>query len=513
MSEPSGALEGGFWPARAALAAEGATVLRERDQAVGGIVPRALRRARHAVLLTGWCWRRGRGIVRTMRARLAPADSFAAPEGLTPGQLVRGLSRSTRARAVARLALLPLFDAADYLALNRDVVASGMSAGAHALFHGVSEERALFRPEKIARNLGLLAAAPTPAAGMPALSRALPEPSRPPPRIGVYVSSVGNVFMREIAEDLVATLRLGGAKADLFDETSDIGRRPSLCVFVAPHEFFVLGRGPSWVRDDVVARAVMLNTEQIQTKWFARALPLLLASRGVLDVCAQTADLLALTGVPCLPIGLAPLDGAGRLAAADRAHPLFRVLPLAARADPLASTPLARRPLDIAFFGTESPHREAWLARNAGFLADYDCFIHLRRIDRGPLSAGTADGALTRLARHVCGHSRISLNLHRDAYGYLEWHRIVRLGLAGGGVVVSEPCLPHPLLRPGVHYFEENARQIPDLLEWLLRSPDGKARADAVQANAAALLAGELGGGRAAGRVLAFLRDAALVAA
>lgn len=517
MSEPTGVLGDEMWPGHVPAAPDTVqldTLPHGRRQTPAG-APSGMRRnglepGGERQRPAGW-----RLLVRAATRLLGGGVADGLPQttsglSLTPRQLVRGLSRPTRTRALRRLGLLPCFRAADYLTLNRDVAVSRVPANFHALFLGAHEGRKLFRPEAVARTLATLTVreAGCLEATIPSLAALVARA----PRVGVYVSTQGNVFMREIAEDLATSLRRAGVAAELLDETTDVATRPKLCVFVAPHEFFLLGQGPRWVRDDVVASAVMLNTEQVQTSWFVRALPFVLASRGVIDLCAQTCELFGRTGLPSMHVGLTPPDGAGRLGASDRQHPLFRVLPAAARADPLACSKLADRPIEIAFFGAESPHREAWLARNAGFLAEYDTFIHLRRMARGPIRPGTPDGALTRLARHVCGHARISLNLHRDAFAYLEWHRIVRLGMASGSVVVSEPCLPHPVLRPGVHYFEENTRQIPDLLEWLLRSEDGRRRAAAVQGHAAALLAADPDGRRTAARVLSFLLDGAVAA-
>ena len=53
--------------------------------------------------------------------------------------------------------------------------------------------------------------------------------------------------------------------------------------------------------------------------------------------------------------------------------------------------------------------------------------------------------------------------------------------MAGGSVVVSEPCLPHPLFKPGEHFFEEAGRHMPDLIEWMIHTPDGRARAEQVR--------------------------------
>ncbi len=413
--------------------------------------------------------------------------------GLTPRRLVRALSRRSRERAMQRLRHLACFRPDDYLRTYSDVLRAGMDPYFHALFVGGFEERRLFRPETLARHLGT----PLPA----------PQPDAPAPpatlRVGVYVSSLGNMFMREIAEDVAAGLRAAGAMAEVLDETAPLDSGPPLRVVIAPHEFFHLGRGVAWVRDDLVAGAVVLNTEQPQTRWFGRGLPFLLASRGVIELCPQAAALFAGAGLPSLLLSPAPSLAA--LTAEDRRHPLFRVLPAAARAPAEAAMPFAARAIDVAFFGTESRHREEWFSRHAGALAEFESVIHYRREGRGPIMPGSPDGALTRLAQHVGGHARIVLNLHRDAFGYLEWHRIVRQGLAVGAVVVSEPCLPHPLLVPGEHFFEVPSRQILPLIAWLIRSDDGRKAAARVQANARALLADAVTPAATGASILAFL--------
>jgi hypothetical protein len=415
---------------------------------------------------------------------------------LTPRRLVRALSRQSRRRAMARLRALPCFSATDYVGMYDDLAATPMDPHFHALFVGGFEERRLFRPETLARSLG----------GPLAPAPARPATPRSAAAVALYVSSLGNIFMREIAEDIAASLGGAGVATHVLDETGPIVVRPH-AIFVAPHEFFLLGRGAEWVRDSVIANGTMLNTEQPQTRWFGRALPFLLAARGVIDLCPQSAALFAASGAPSLHLTPAPPPDLVDLTDADRLHPLFRVLPAAAKGAPRTDTPFVARPLDLCFFGTESRHREDWLARNAGLLADFECVVHYRREDRGPIRSGAADGTLTRLARHVAGHAKIALNLHRDAFGYLEWHRMLRQGLATGAVVVSEPCLPHPLLTPGVHYFEENSRQIPGLLDWLLRSDDGARAAASVQAQARLLLTNVVTPCATAADVLGFLHS------
>jgi len=430
--------------------------------------------------------------------RLLPVPSdpaVAYPSEFVSHRVISALTRQTRELAMQRLQDMPCFPTAEYLGMHPDVAGVGMDPRYHALFYGGFEERRVFRAAVLARAL----AAPLPP---PAVVPAAPARTGP---VALYVSSLGNIFMREIAEDLAASLRGAGAEVAILDETAPIAERPANSIIVAPHEFFLLGRGLDWIDNDVIAGAVMLNTEQPQTRWFGRALAFLLAARGVIDICAQAANLFDAAGVPSLHLSLAPTPGGDGLIASDRTHALFRILPQAARTTPSPATPFAARPIDIAFFGTESPHREAWLARNAPALADFDCVIHYRREERGPIRRGSADHALTRIATHVAGHSKIALNLHRDAYSYLEWHRMVRQGIATGAVVVSEPCLPHPLLLPGVHYLAESSRQITNLIEWLLRSEDGRRTAEEVRANARALLATGVTQQATAAQTLGFL--------
>ena len=401
---------------------------------------------------------------------------------LTPRGLMRSLSRRTRARALDRLRNLACFAAQDYLALHPDVDAAGFDAVVHALFVGSQEGRTLFRPERLARALGATGAA---------LPGPLPHPAIEPhgPPVGVFVSSHGNVFMQDIARDIAQMLGESGVLVTLRDETAPGARLPPVKLIVAPHEFFRLGRGPDWVQDELLGSAIMVNTEQLQTPWFAAALPFLLASAGVVDFCARQTRLFAQAGVPAFQLTPVPGTEPGRVLQSAQRHKLFHSLPEAAAGASNPATPFANRPLDLAFFGTETPHREAWLARNAAFLSDLDSFIYFRRNTGGPIRSDSNDGSLSALASHVCGHSKIMLNLHRDDFGYFEWHRIVRLGMASGAVVISEPCPPHPEFQPGVHFLEAHARQIPDLAEWLLTTPDGQARAAQVQAAAAQALA------------------------
>jgi len=398
------------------------------------------------------------------------------------GMLPAFSARSLR-MAIERLTRLPIYADADYVKLNRDVLSSSMAPSSHALLYGFPEGRAIFDKGAVARALGRLSRGidepPVPAPGL--------APADLPACVGVYYNSLGNGFIREIGEDLVASMSAAGVKTVLLDETADINDRPPISVIMAPHEFFHLGDGRAWARDDIIRQSFMFNTEQPQTIWFERGVPFVLMSLGVIDICSQVAAMFAQTGVPALHFNPEVVPVASRLRPDDMSHPLVRVLPKQARLPARPETPFDERLIDISFFGGTSGHRETFFVKNAAFLADYDCFLYYRRFE-GPHTNSKRDGILSRLASHVTTHSRVTLNIHRDDFGFFEWHRIVKLAMAGGSVVVSEPCLPHALYKPGVHYFEETGRRMPDLLEWLLKTEDGRAEAERIRTNALAVV-------------------------
>ncbi len=407
---------------------------------------------------------------------------------------------------MARLRRLDQFSPQAYGRWHQDEVA-GVDPIQHAFRFGMFQQYRIFdqvelvkrltRPLRSQNDMPPVVPGVTQAAGVPHA-----------PSAAVFVSTHGNVFMREIAGDLVRDLNAAGIAAELRDEKSPVSARPPISIFVAPHEFFTLGEGWNWVRDEVLESAIMFGTEQPQTEWFAKSLPLLLMGRGVIDLCDQTVDLMrdipvpALHFVPGVTRYKPPLDDG------DRGHALFRVLPAKAKEPPAAETRFVDRSIDIAFFGAASPRRHKFFSRHAAVLADYRNIIYLRSIEKGPLLESEGDGPLTRLASHVSGHAKITLNIHQTELGYFEWHRMVRQGMAAGSLVVSDNCLPHGDFKPGVHYLEAGLRQIPNLLDWLLKTPEGASEAERVRRNALRLLAERFSPVQAARPLVTFLAGA-----
>ena len=67
--------------------------------------------------------------------------------------------------------------------------------------------------------------------------------------------------------------------------------------------------------------------------------------------------------------------------------------------------------------------------------------------------------------------SKIVLNIHRDADQYLEWQRIVNIGIFSGAIVVSESCDANPVLKPTYHYIDTPLCSMLDTIDHILAHP------------------------------------------
>ncbi|RUT27187.1 hypothetical protein C0V97_02955 [Asaia sp. W19] len=423
------------------------------------------------------------------QARFRPPESPCVPAPLA-GQIA-DYDPHILSEAVLRLERFAAFDPAAYGAMHRDSTSTGLSPSAHAFCYGAQEGRALFTHEAIARALGLYSTAREGEAAQPGFRSPLTAGSRGH-TLGLYRHSAGEEAVTIFAENLAVKLRTAGADIRLLDETSDLNARPGVTLVIAPHEFFYGEGGRIWRRQDVVTGSFMLNTEPLQSPGFARAVPFLMAARGVIDVTPQLTEMLADAGVPALSLSSGLSYDASPLTQEDRDHPLFRVLPKAVKKQPDPAAMWTDRDVAVMFSGDHTPYRERVLAGYAPRLAEYACFLHCRRLPGSP--SGSPFGArrqktdLSRLYTHVTGHSKILLDIHADEFGSAEWHGLAERAAWTGSVLVTEGRLPHGLLRAGEHYFKETPRYTPDLIDWLLKSADGQETARRVCMNNQALL-------------------------
>lgn len=424
---------------------------------------------------------------------------FSSTKQIDKGHLASFSDASIKI-ALERFDKFPLFSASAYLAMNEPLRnVQGLIPSHHALVWGIPEGRNVFRKDKVAGLLGSInhsmnndtIGSNDNCTTLRVIENAVrldghdQTPAPKDQEIGVFYNTQGNVFLKEFAECVVFDLQAAGFSAVLCNELTDKAALPKRSIVVGPHEFFFIGNGSSFADESFLRNAVVLNTEQPQTIWFDRAVPFSLLSKGVIDISPQVANIYGETGIPTLHVDLsgAPINDV----APDSSDPMFRVLPIAARTAVGLQAPIESRPIDVSFFGAMSSHRERFFSRSARFLSDYETYIYCRRFT-SPIGINGRDGNLTKLASFVARQSKITLNVHRDEYNFFEWHRIVRTGMDNGSLIVSEPCLRHPVFKPGVHFFEESGRHIHNLIEWLLRSPEGLARAEQVRTEASQVL-------------------------
>jgi hypothetical protein len=300
----------------------------------------------------------------------------------------------------------------------------------------------------------------------------------------VYVSSAGNFFMKEIADMILCGLQDAGVQATLLTDKDAPLPDATHHIVVAPHEFFVLGEGPKWANDAFVTKAIMYSTEQVQTTWFARSLVFLLRARAVADLNPQTAAILRKGGIKAFVV---QPGHTSRFTAFAPGAPLpvsraFDGLPPDVRDYDTSADAYAKRPLDLLFLGSLSPKREKRLAAWASRFASLNTFIYATRVTK-PLTMETAPTAQPAVTAALLQRSKLLLNIHRDEYTFLEWWRLMQ-AFWQKTLVVTEPCFPHPVYKPGIHYLEEAPRHIPNLVEWLVHAPDGHRKAEEIRTRA-----------------------------
>jgi tetratricopeptide (TPR) repeat protein len=409
------------------------------------------------------------------------SESIAKPDGQE-----RDLRERIRASG--------LFDPSVYLSLNEDLRALGVDPWEHFLNSGLRETRHFTSSAVVARLLtemdtqlnrssrDFVAAAERALAGADNAEIAAMLRQKGT-RIGVFCTSEGNFFMREIADVLAWGLHEQGIEAVQRDETASREERFDLRVFVAPHEFFYLGQGKAWTPLAGAANSVLYNVEQVQTQWFCRAFPLLLQAPLVLDINFQVAEILRRAG--CNVLHFMP----GHLPTACYAQPYTDISDVALMKgydfsqqpyDWLVRNRLDDRPIDILFIGSSAPRREKVMPPLRE-LSDNFRFVCIYTRQDWPLTERNHRSTSTEINCALGQRAKIVLNIHRDWPGYFEWSRMVMQGFWQGACVVCDPGMPNPIYQSGVHFLEENVRHIGELIGWLLGTREGREKLDLVR--------------------------------
>lgn len=402
----------------------------------------------------------------------------------------KDLPRSTHLRqAIERVGL---FNPIIYLDMHADVKADRVDAWEHFLTYGITEGRRFTTPELVARAFSHLAPEIDNAIRegrerlhVSSAAEAIKHASLPLARRGltvaVYCNSHGNFYMQEIANLLFWQLTALGIQAHQRTEEAPQGERFDIRIFVAPHEFFWLGRGEIWKSLAKVSGSVLFNVEQVQTPWFCKGFPLLLEAPLVLDISLQSASLLRHLGINSLHYMPPYIDGCKYTTyQEDVSHiEIIRGYEFSRKLRLTKAPVLHERPLDILFVGTGCERRLKAMQRLRD-LTDRYRFLCVYTNQTSPLTAGTYRTTSPEINCALAQRSKIVLNIHRDWIGYFEWSRMAMQGFWQSACVVSDPSLADPVFRPSEHFLEENARHLPELLDWLLGTEDGRKKMEGI---------------------------------
>ena len=308
-----------------------------------------------------------------------------------------------------------------------------------------------------------------------------------PAPVRVFVSAVGNGFMRDIASWIVEAATLTGRAASLVTDAlpSPSG---SLDLVVAPHEFFELFDAPRAELQRAAAASICVCTEQPGTPWFHLSVDACRRGLRSLDINPHGVDALRAVGVDAtrLPLGAVPsMDRSGDAGVGAGSE----------------------RPIDVLFMGGLDDRRGAILAELAPRLYRRNAELRLFRFDR-PVTDDTPGLVFGAAKYGLLASARLLLNLHRDRSmhlpvgaapaAYFEWARLVE-AMANRCLVVTEPSEGHEPLEAGVHFVEASGDDLGPVLDALLSEPG---RIDGITAAAHDLVTGPLALDRALGPIL-----------
>jgi hypothetical protein len=227
---------------------------------------------------------------------------------------------------------------------------------------------------------------------------------------------------------------------------------------LAPHDFFHLKGAPD-ISDPRFSHALLINTEQMPSRWFAQILKLLFKAPFVLDMNVQTAASLCQLGINArfLPLGHTPKNAIFQANLTEHA-----------------------RDIDLLWIGSNSKRRPGWAEQPQDSVRRHRIFVRLIGVvgalsDTHPLAISPMQYAL--LARRA----KIQLNIHHFNMPYFEWQRIVHNGLLQGNCVLTETSPRAPGLQPGIDYLESSKEDIPSMLDWLLASSEGQRKREEVR--------------------------------
>lgn len=295
----------------------------------------------------------------------------------------------------------------------------------------------------------------------------------------------GNFFFTDIAQYVTETLAGAGFEVRMLDDHRDLDLEGTEIVVVAPHEYCVHGPGAHFT-PEIAKRVIHVNLEQWHTSWFSLSLDKMLTSRKALDINPVSARGLSRLGIKAGFLPLLPRAGGvfdfGQQPPSEQLAGLRVIKPLTYPRKALD------RPYDILFVGYLNKRRAESLAELGHVLASYDCFLHAPRFT-GPIRPGNPNMIGSRDLAQIAQNAKLLLNIHQGESHYFEWHRLVVSGIAQGCVPITEPCAHIGIVEPGEHYIEATLEEMPERIDWLLGTQEGRQELERLHENGRALMA------------------------
>ena len=394
---------------------------------------------------------------------------------------------SFRYRSLGRLRRSQFFDADYYAAQAR---AQGMTVtdpARHLVDHGALEGIPFLSPERMSAQLWELGGGDLNPPEFSYMTLGYDrDRTDSHDRVAIYSSSLGNSFHLEMAKLLAHAFARIGSAVELRDETADVDEWATHSIVVAPHEFFGLGNGKALCTPKFLERSHLFLAEQPGSSYFSVCLWYAYRSRGILDINPLSSLLWTDLGIEARAFPLGYIDDypAYEVGVDFSDSPAWNSMEPEDRAWKAgASDSYADRPIDIFFNGVLSDRREWFFACHARTLSKYRCALFIP-IPNAPLGEGMPSALNEKAATGLSQRAKIHVNVHQRDLPYFEWHRNVVRSMWQKTLLVTERSYRVPGLNPGEHYIECDLGRMTKTLEWLLDSPDGRAKAERVRQNA-----------------------------
>jgi GT2 family glycosyltransferase len=268
------------------------------------------------------------------------------------------------------------------------------------------------------------------------------------PELAFVVASGGNWFFDEMVAAIRQELDRQGVPSSVH-QSFPPQRDDRVYVFVAPHEYVLLHGHAAVPPGEVLARTIVLSTEQPGSFFFGLGVEISECAAATFDINSYAVESLVGAGVAArhLQLGYTPQW--------DRFDPD------------------RERDIDVLFLGNGSPRRLRHLASYGRQLTRWNSYVRIS--DNTRPNAQPSASFLTDEKWDLLSRSKVMINLHAGERPYFEWLRVVQ-AVHCGAVVVSEHSVGLAPLEPGKHLFIGSPESLGLISDALLRDDPTRER-------------------------------------